>query len=234
MGFLGNFYGFLGYFNHSRDNSEKAFHFYERGMKHGMDSLNYRMAYGVLLLRTGSFGEAKEIFSHILVTAPKKGHFRGMAKTNVALAYWKLGEIDTAVEMMGEVHGKLKNSKTYGAYGYLLIAAGDLDKALAFNLEALAYDDEDPVILDNLAQVYYAVGNREEALKYFLLAEAEKGDQADTQYYLGCIYQEEGRLEEAKEKLEKALTCRITALSTIRREDIEAQLASLAALQVNE
>lgn len=227
MGLLGNFYGFLGYLNHSKERYAKAEAHYRRGVRHGMDSLNYQMAYGVLLLRTGSFQQARDTFSHLLITAPRKGHFRMTAKMNLALSYWKLGEVDTAVEMMEEVHQKLHNSKTYGALGYLLIAAGDLDKALAFNVEALTYDEDDPVVLDNLAQVYYALGNREEALQYFLKAEEEKGDQADTLYYLGCLYQEEGHFETAREKWEKALLCRITALSTISRQEIEEKLSSL-------
>lgn len=227
MGILGNFYGFLGYFQHSKERYDKAEAYYRRAVRLGMDSLSYQMAYGVLLLRTGSFQEARDAFSHLLITAPRKGHLRMTAKMNLALSYWKLGEIDTAVEMMEEAHQKLHNSKTYGALGYLLIAAGDLDKALAFNQEALAYDEEDPVVLDNLAQVYYALGSREEALKYFLKAEEEKGDQADTLYYLGCLYQEEGRLEKARDKWEKALQCRITALSTISRQAIEEKLSSL-------
>jgi tetratricopeptide (TPR) repeat protein len=227
MGFLGNLYGFLGYYNHTRGHVEKALDWYARGAEKGMERPSYRLAHGVLLLRTGSFREAREIFSNLLVTGPRTGRIPLMAKLNIALAYWKLGEIDTAVEMMWEVHNKLGNSRTYGTLGYLLIASGDLEKALEFNMKALDYDDEDPVVLDNLGQIYYAMGDREEALKYFLKAEEEKDDQADTLYYLGCIYHEKGRIEEARRKLEKALECKLTSLNTVSRADIEEKLKEL-------
>jgi tetratricopeptide (TPR) repeat protein len=111
--------------------------------------------------------------------------------------------------------------------GYLLIEKGDLKEALEFNLEALDYDDEDPVILDNLGQTYYRMGNIDEARKYFLKAESLKEDQAVTLYHLGCIYQQEGDYETAKEKLLKALDCNIGTLTTINREDIEKRLTEI-------
>ncbi|MFU0801186.1 MAG: hypothetical protein ACFWUE_11115 [Xylanivirga thermophila] len=69
--------------------------------------------------------------------------------------------------MLEEVQRKYNNSRVYGTLGYLLIEKGDLDKALEYNLQALDYDDEDPVILDNLAQTYYFMGDIEKAKKYF-------------------------------------------------------------------
>ena len=92
----------------------------------------------------------------------------------------------------------------------------------------MEYDNTDPVVLDNVAQTYYRMGDIEEAFTYFIRAKEVKGDQADTLYYLGCIYQQKDQLEEAREVLEKALTCNISALSTISREHIEKKLKNLS------
>jgi tetratricopeptide (TPR) repeat protein len=227
MSFVGNWYGFLGYYNHSRKKLDKAEKYYKSGMEKGMDKANYRLAYGVLLLKKGEFAKAKDIFSGILINTPKE-NTKMMAKTNLSLAYWKLGEIDTAIEMLEEVQRKYNNSRVYGTLGYLLIEKGDLDKALEYNLQALDYDDEDPVILDNLAQTYYFMGDIEKAKKYFKEAAVLKDDQADTLYYLGCIYADQGDIEQAKEKLNKALECNITTLSTITREQVEDKLKELS------
>lgn len=227
MSIMGNLYGFLGYYNHSRGNFEKAQRLYEKAQELGTNRPNYLLSYGVLMLREGNFEKAKELFSIVLVNMPAKEQYKTMAKMNISLAYWKLGDLDTAVEMLEEVHRKYRSGKVYGTLGYLLIHTGDLERALNYNLEALEYDNEDPVVLDNLGQIYYKKGDIDKAKEYFEKAEEEKDDQAVTLYHLGLIYSQEGNKELAKEKLEKALSCNITPLSAVTREDIEKALRDL-------
>jgi len=224
---MGNIYGFLAYYSHSRGEYEKAKKLYEKSLQRECNKPNYLLSYGVLLLREGQFEKAKELFSTVLVELPVQEKYKNMAKINISLAYWKLGDIDIAIEMLEEVHRKYPSGKVYGTLGYLLIQKGDLERALEYNLEALEYDDEDPVILDNLGQIYYKMGEIDKAKEFLKRAEEEKDDQAITLYYLGLIYSQEGNKELAKEKLEKALTCNLTALSAVTREDIEKALGDL-------
>jgi tetratricopeptide (TPR) repeat protein len=227
MSFIGNLYGFLGYYNHSRGNFEKARSMYEKSVKLGTERPKYLLSYGVLMLMEGEFEKAKELFSSILVTLPAKEEHKIMAKMNISLAYWKLGHIDVAIEMLEEVHRKHKSGRVYGTLGYLLIQKGDLERALEYNLEALDYDDDDPVILDNLGQIYYKMQDIERAKEFFERAEEEKDDQAVTLYHLGLIYSQEGNKDLAREKLEKSLSCNITPLSAVTREDIKKALRDL-------
>ncbi|NLX70133.1 MAG: tetratricopeptide repeat protein [Clostridiales bacterium] len=227
MGFIGNINGFLGYMYHIRGNVEKAKIYYKKGMDKDMTNPSYKLAYGVILLKSGEFKDARDVFRDVLLNREYKEQIRYMGKMNLSLAYWKLGEIDTAIEMLKELHQKYRNSRIYGALGYLLIEKGDMKEALDYNLEALDYDDEDPVVLDNLGQTYYRMGRIDEAKKYFLKAESIKDDQAATLYHLGCIYQQAGDNDKAKEKFLKALDCNINPLTTISREDIERKLAEL-------
>jgi len=227
MSMLGNLYGFMGYYNHSRSKLEKAEALYEKGLAKGMEKPNYKLAYGVLLLKKGEFAKARDLFSNVLISAYSNGNIKIIAKTNLAIAYWKLGEIDTAVEMLEEIYKKYRNGRIYQTMGYILIEKGDLDKALKFNLEALDYDDEDPVILDNLGQTYYRLGQVGEAKKYFEKAEELKNNQVDILYHLGCIYMKEGDLERAREKFTKALECDITPLNTVTKKDIEEKLREI-------
>ncbi|HZJ58469.1 MAG TPA: tetratricopeptide repeat protein [Clostridia bacterium] len=227
MSIMGNLYGFFGYYNHSRGKYKKALDMYERSEKLGIDRPNYLLSYGVLMLREGNFAKAKELFSTVLTDLPAKEEHKTMAKMNISLAYWKLGDIDVAVEMLEEVHRKHRSGKVYGTLGYLLIQKGDLERALEYNLEALDYDEDDPVILDNLGQIYYKMGQVNKAKDFFERAEEEKDDQAVTLYYLGIIYSREGSTEKAREKLNKALTCNITPLSAITHGDIEKALGDL-------
>jgi tetratricopeptide (TPR) repeat protein len=227
LSIMGNLYGFLGYYNHSRAKFDKAVDMYKKAEKLGIYKPNYLLSYGVLMLREGNFEKAKKLFSTVLTDLPAKEEHKTMAKINISLAYWKLGDIYVAVEMMEEVHRKYRSGRVYGTLGYLLIQKGDLERALEYNLEGLEYDEDDPVILDNLGQIYYKMGQVDKAKDYFERAEEEKDDQAVTLYYLGLIYSQEGDKERAREKLDKALTCNITPLSAITIEDIKEALGNL-------
>ena len=73
----------------------------------------------------------------------------------------------------------------YSIIGYLKVEQGDAEAALAFNREALDYDDADPVFLDNMGQTYYRlVGDKETAKTYFDKAIALKPTAIDTNYFL--------------------------------------------------
>jgi len=225
MSLLGNINGYIGYMRHIRGHFDKALPRYEKGYRQGM-GYRFQLGYGLGLLRMGKFEKSKDIFSRIILSSAKDT-IRSHAKYNQGLVYWKLGLIEEAHATMEEAFQKAPNAKSYGALGYFKILRGDLSDALAFNQKALEYDDEDPVILDNLGMVYYEMGDRDKALTYFQKAEDEKSDQVSTLYNLGRIYRELGETALAREKLEKALARNINPLSAVTREEIEAELVLL-------
>ncbi len=108
------------------------------------------------------------------------------------------------------------------------MAQGDADKALAFNEQAVDYDDEDPVALDNLAQTYYRLlGDKEKALEYFTKAHEYKESQIDTLWFLSRYDLEKGDTKAAIEKLEKAANGRFSPLNYKTKAEIEQELATL-------
>jgi len=116
----------------------------------------------------------------------------------------------------------------YQTLGYLYVEAGDPEKAIAFNQEALEYDDEDPITLDNLGQTYYRlIKDKEKAKEYFHKALEQKPGQIDTLYFLAQMDLEDGDKASAKEKLQKALEGRFSPLNYATKEIIEEQLATL-------
>jgi len=224
---MGNAYGLLGYINHARGSIDKAEYYYRKASEKGMTKDRFKLAYGVLLLGKENYGTAKELFRDVLLYN-KNEKIKLTAKQNLALAHWKLGDIDTAVELLWEVHRRFKNGKLYGTLGYLLIVKGDLEGALKYNLEALGYDNRDPVIVNNLAQSYYHLGNIDQAKRYFLTALQLKEDSATALYYLGLISSAEGDDDAAREFLEKALECNISPLSAVSRAEIEKKLKEIS------
>ena len=101
-------------------------------------------------------------------------------------------------------------------------------RTLQFNLEAVDYDDEDPICLDNLGQTYYRVlEDREQALPWFEKAHAEKPEQIDTLYFLSRYDLEKGDRAAALEKLEKAAEGRFSPLNYCGAEQIQAEIRAL-------
>ncbi len=103
-----------------------------------------------------------------------------------------------------------------------------IEKARAFNEEAVEYDDEDPICLDNMGQFFYRVlGDREGAKPWFEKAHREKPEQIDTLYFLSRYDLEAGDRSAALEKLEKALEGRFSPLNYCDRAAIETEIAKL-------
>ncbi len=103
-----------------------------------------------------------------------------------------------------------------------------IEKAQAFNQEAVDYDDEDPICLDNMGQFLYRVrGDREGAKPWFEKAHKVKPEQIDTLFFLSRYDLEEGNREGAREKLEQALEGRFSPLNYCSKADIESEIAKL-------
>ena len=103
-----------------------------------------------------------------------------------------------------------------------------LQKALMFNKEALDYDDEDPIFLDNLAQTYYrCLNDKASAKPFFEKAYQLKPGQIDTLWFLSRYDLEAGNTAAAIEKLEASLEGRFSPLNFSTREKVEAELKRL-------
>ena len=104
-----------------------------------------------------------------------------------------------------------------------------IEKAKAFLEEAVDYDDEDPICLDNYAQFLYRVlGDRENARKYFKKAIEIKPTQIDTLYFLAQYDIAEGKPDAAKEKLATAREGRFSPLNYSTPEKVDALLSSIS------
>ena len=143
-------------------------------------------------------------------------------------------DVDDEVREEQAVQKALQDARkgtTIGSLGYVLIEkarqTGDFEEAIAFNTEALEYDDEDPVFLDNMGQLCYAMGDRDKALEYFKKAHEFKPKQVDTLYYLAKIAWEDGDGEKALQYLDSALEGNYSALCTTTREMAQELYASL-------
>ncbi len=105
-----------------------------------------------------------------------------------------------------------------------------VEKGLAFCQEAVAYDDEDPVCMDNIGQFYYRVlGDKEGAKEWFDKAHELKPGQIDTLWFLSRYDLEKGDRTAALEKLEKCMEGRFSPLNYANKNKISQEIQRLKA-----
>lgn len=220
---------------HQRGQRDGALALYEEMYQDGVVQAAYMLPYSVLLLRSGkedAFAKVREVLVKAQKASDLTEERRQQLLMNYAIAVWKLGELDKAISTLEASHHKSANSLTYQALGFLYIETGDAEKALAYNLEALEYDDEDAITLDNLGQLHYRLlGDKEAALKYFQQAHALKPTQIDTLYFLALYEEEAGQLDQAEEKLNTALEGSFSPLNHVNRQMVEEALKRVIALK---
>ena len=231
MGIMDGFKARKAIMDHQKGKYAEARAVYEQLYAGGYVSAAYMLPYSVMLLREGgeqNFLKVKEILKKAEKAPDLSPSRRQELLMDYAVAQYKLGELDKAVNLLEASHRKGACGVTYQALGFLYIEAGDAEKALAYNQEAVEYDDEDPVVLDNMGQTYYRLlGDKEKAKEYFDRAHEIKEGQIDTLYFLAQYDLEAGKKQDALEKLEKAMEGRFSPLNYATRNMVQQQIDEL-------
>ncbi len=216
---------------HQRGKEAEARAEYEQLYAKGQIFASYLLPYCVLLIREGgeeNYVKVKEILKKAEKAPDLDTQRRQELIMDYAVAQYKLGELDKAVQLLEASHRKTPCGYTYQALGFLYIEAGDAQKALDYNLEALDYDDEDSVVLDNLGQVYYRLLNdRKKAREYFDRAIAIKKNQIDTLYFLSRYDLEAGNTAAALEKLRLAAAGKFSPLNYVTKAQVTEEIQRL-------
>ena len=179
-------------------------------------------------MRAENFLKVKEILAKAQKAPDLTPQNRCDLLVNYAVADYKTGNLEKSLELLERLHQKNPCGETYNVLGYLYIEQGDAQKALAFNQSALEYDDEDPVTIDNIGQIYYRLlQDKEQALPYFQKAHEIKPTQIDTLWFLSRYDIENGQVDDAVEKLETAREGRFSPLNYVTKQQVEDEIAAL-------
>ncbi len=223
MSFMGNMTGNKALTAHSKGDYRTALKLYEEAYEKGMDKPRLLRGYSVLLIRTSQFDKALEVLKR-MEKMPMDAKEKTDLHINYAIILWQKGHLDRAMEILEDEFRHTKNGTLYSIIGYLKIEQGDAEEAIRFNKEAIEYDDEDPVFLDNLGQTYYRlVGDKETAKIYFDKAIALKPKAIDTNYFLALYDIENGNIESAKDRLDTARVGMFSPLNYATPEMIDAK-----------
>lgn len=242
MGFFANIKAQQAYKLHGQGKWDEALALYEQAMAKGLDHPRYLLSYAVLLIRKGQFQKAKEhlvkIQKHPGMTAEQKVQLF----MDYAVCCYKLGDIDRSIDLLEKQHQRQPTGLIYETLGYLYVErlqaeSGTMEASqaeekrqavLTFLQEAVDYDDEDAICLDNMGQFYYRIlGDPSAAKAWFDKAIAIKEGQIDTLWFLSRYDLEQGSTADAIVKLEKALEGRFSPLNYKSQDEVRAEIQRL-------
>ncbi len=214
---------------HRKQNREEALRLYREAFAKGTENPGVLKSYTSLCLREGLYDEALSVLKR-LDALPISDSDRNEAYADYAIVLWKKGRLDHALEILRTRMSNGKNSLLYTVIGYLLIESGDANEALRLNREALEYDEDDPMFLDNMGQTYYRLlDDKEEAENWFRSALERKPNAIDSNYFLACIEGARGEKDSALKRLDIAAEGNTSPLNYATYEKIEALRRDLSA-----
>ena len=225
MSFKANLTGNLAYQSQMKGEVDKARSLYEAALAEGMDKPNLIDAYGVLLMKAGEFDKAIEIFTKALKYVPTLS-MRYPIRVHRAIAYLKKGDSKSAQVALEDIHQKAELESVYETLGYLYIITDD-EKARTFNEKAINAFPENAVILDNIGQYYLQKGHPEIAKEFLEEAYEINDHMVEVNFHLAQVAQSEGDTAKAKEYLQKAKECPISAINDTKEKDIDALMQKL-------
>lgn len=209
-----------------KGDAERAIYYYGRAYNKKPNAAN-TLNYGYLLLRSGELQKAETIINSAFMLSKITEDDKNRARMMLALVNWQKGDLDTAVEIYEGLLEKGENTTIYANLGFLYIEKGDIEKAYEFNKRAYAYNDTNNVILDNIAECCYRLGDLDGAYSHLKRAVESKQPIAENYYHFAKVLRDKGEGESALTYAEKAAAMSINVLSGIKQSDVESLIAEL-------
>lgn len=224
---------FLGNSAYGAGQIDKSIRYYRMAANNIFASIKIKIAYGYIAIKNGYIDEAEKVlqkYKNVKMGVQDEIRY----KSTYGIVLWKKGKIDEAVEIVSKVYEKYKSTAVYENLGYFLVLSGDYDKAISFNKEAYEYNDSDAGILDNLALSYYLKGEHEKSAEIYEKLMEMNPEFITAYYYYALILIEKEDYKNALENLQKALKCKFSFISLIKKEEIEKKIKEVEKLAQNE
>lgn len=222
LGMIGNMYYFL-------RKPDKAQKFYKTAVKRNTRNVKALYNYALDALHQGKAEEALKVFQRA-EKINTKVIFEKLIPLAVSSCYWVMGNIDKAIETIEELQSKFNyiNPNTLTTLAYFYLLKNDFGKAEELTNQALNDNQAYAPAWDNLGQIYFTQGNYEKAEEYFKKALEYRENMTESLYYMGLIEKIKGNKDSALKYFYKSSEGYISALSTVKREDIEKEIAKLS------
>ncbi|MBQ3424658.1 MAG: hypothetical protein IJH38_05635, partial [Clostridia bacterium] len=149
----------------AKEKYKEAMRLYDEAAGLGETRMNVLLSRAILLMREGEFEKARTAMLALGERKDLKDEERFRLRCQYSICLWRTGQLDEAIATINRAAGQFMTGTGYGMLGMYLVdrarLTGDFEEALAFNQKALDYDDEDPVTLDNMGQLYEAMAEAE-------------------------------------------------------------------------
>lgn len=236
-------YAFLGNLYLIKFQKDKAMKCFKKAIERNTKNVLAIYNYGLVLLQDGFAKEALEYFflaNRINKSKIKKKSFRPdylnrniLLDKNIPLAmsscYWRLNEIDKAIDILEGLRRKYNylSPNTLTTLGYFYLLNKNYEKATQISQMAIDDTENFSAAWDNLGQIYFEQKDMQKAKVKFLKSIEYNPNSVDSLYHLGLIEEIDGNKDKAIEYFEKALTCNITFLNTVSKEELEKKLKEI-------
>lgn len=211
---------YIGNSKYSKGDAEGAFKAFNNAYDLPNCPASLRLTYSYLLLKERNIERAKKVFK-LVEKSDLNPYDIGRYDLVKALIKWKDGNIVEAIDILEKAHTDAKSTTTYETLGYLFILNKQYDEALNLSIDGLDYDNGNLILLDNMAEAYYYLGNLDEARKIYddLIEKSPKF--IEPYYYYALILIEHNQSDEALKILEYGLTLKESYLSNIKKCDLQ-------------
>lgn len=213
-------------------NHSDGYKWFEKALKTKRMRPYHALFYAYMLLRDGALDKAEELITKTTYLYKKKlsPDVKLSAELNYALIKWKRGNIREAISDLEEMYEDgYKSSVMYGTLGYLYLIHGDIVKAYKFNEEAMAYNSDDNIIIDNWGNTLLFRGDKEKALEVYEKLMKKKPTFMEAYYNYGMALLANGEKEKAIDEMSKTLQMEEKYLSELTHEKVRAQIEKIKA-----
>lgn len=183
--------------------------------------------YGYLLLRSGNYEQAEQVFEQVLLMDQLTEENKLQTEMMLGLVAWKKGDLDGAIQTYERLHQQGENTVVYANLGFLYLLRDKPEEVLPFLKKAYAYHDTNHVIIDNLAECYFRLGDYEQAETLLQKALRLPRPIAEIYYHYGVLLQQKGEKEQAISYFERAVKMDLNALSGLDRQEIQQRIDQL-------
>lgn len=190
--------------------------------------------YGYLLLRSGKFEQAEQVFEEILEMDKLTEQTRLQTEMMLGLVAWKKGNLDEAIGVYENLHSRGENTVVYANLGFLYLLRDSGEDVLPFLQQAYEYNDTNPAIIDNLAEWYCKNGDWEKGEELLEKAVRLPRPIAENYYHYAILLEHKKEWEAALSYYQKAETMDLNVLSGLDKQEIQQRICRLKEIIENE
>ncbi len=193
-----------------------------------------KVRYAFTELKMGDIQKAKHMLMYVTADPKIPANVKYEAKAVYALVLFKEGNLEESKEVLNEVYENYKTTNVYCTLGYLYNILNEPQEAVRFSEEAMEYNNEHPVLIDNYGQALYLDGQYEKAAGIYEQLMEKNPTFPDAYYNYALVLLKLAKKKEAFRVLCKAVNRPFNNLTTVTKEEVCALLSELEETQTKE